>query len=577
LTTVADTKLNASVDRTKVYENDTLMLKITGNTDMEFSFGGLMNFGRNQIESPKIEGLENDFEILDQQQSYNMQSINGKTTSLVTWTYSLAPKHVGQLTIPEAIYNKAHSKAISIHVVKGKAPKDTDNPPDVFMEVEVDKSNVFVQEQVLYTLRLYTLGRLASGNLSTPESNDAIIEAFGDDSKYYRMAYNRRYEVVERKYLVFPQKSGHLTLDAQSFNGMLIDTQNRRRLSVHEKSDPIELTVNPPPASFTGTTWLPAKSFNIEQSWEGNTDKLMVGNSITRTIKTSALGLLGSALPPLKMTKQAGIKIYPDKPSSESVQHNSGAQSSRIESTAIVAVSADKVTLPEISIPWWDTVNNVEKVAKIPATTLNIIPNPETASLTKQTKVESPNNKTQEESLNMLNINQADKAKQEAQKTINTDASESTNPIWFTVIILIVLGWITTTFFLIKKINRQSKSILKDSTFKQDINHSERYKLLIQSIKNNHPDATKHLILWAQSLPFSMANNLKINSINDLSKIDESLTTHAKAFEAQFYSANKSNSEQKETIFQSEEFLNVVKSLAKTKAIKIGQSPLISM
>ncbi|WP_255375143.1 BatD family protein, partial [Oleiphilus sp. HI0061] len=162
--------------------------------------------------------------MLDRQQNYSMRSINGDTTTEVTWNYTLSPKQAGTLTIPQAILQGAKSEAIVIEVVEGKAPIDADNPPPVFIEVETDKSDVYVQEQIQYTVRLFSLGRLSSGNLSEPATSNAIIEPFGEENKYYRMAYNQRYEVIERKYLIYPQKSGALYIDGLAFNGVLIDS-----------------------------------------------------------------------------------------------------------------------------------------------------------------------------------------------------------------------------------------------------------------------------------------------------------------------------------------------------------------
>ena len=82
---MAETTLTASVDRNKIYESDTLNLIIMGEIEMDFSLGGIMNFGRNQLEAPNTDALSKDFEILDQKQSYNMQSMNGATTAQVTW------------------------------------------------------------------------------------------------------------------------------------------------------------------------------------------------------------------------------------------------------------------------------------------------------------------------------------------------------------------------------------------------------------------------------------------------------------------------------------------------------------
>jgi len=496
---------------------------------MEFSFGGLMNFGRNQIPAPDTSILEHNFEILDQQQSYNMQSVNGKSNAQVTWTYSLAPIKTGNLKIPSLTYKDAESKPISIEVLGGKAPKNANNPPNIFIEVEVDKQTAYVQEQVIYTIRLYTAGRLSSGNLSEPTSTNAIIEPFGEDKKTYRMAYNRRYEVIERQYLLFPQKSGQLSIDAQSFNGMMIDSYNRRRARVRETSETVSISVLPPPASFSGDVWLPATSLRVSDSWEGDKESLLVGDSITRNIDISALGLLGSALPPINMSAQKGLKVYPDQPLIESFSHESGSQSIRKQSTALVAVNATQVDLPEIRIPWWDTVNNVERVEVIPAQRFSISVNPEA-------EIAPTTNSPYQASINSSTNNTTE-------FTAPNYASGGNNntQAWLSLIALLIFGWIGTSWFLLKRLQSVEGKQIKFADTKVQIDPADLLRQVQSAIKANDKSMTKHLILWLQVLP--AYSEFKIVSIADLKSVNAELYTQARLFENLAYAPT--NSDQK--------------------------------
>jgi len=559
--TLASTRLDASVDRSQLYESDTLSLKITGNIDMEFSLGGLMNFGRNQIDNPELKGLENDFEVLDTQQNYSMQSVNGETNAQVTWTYALAPKHTGTLTIPKAKYKDAESNEILITVLKGKAPKDANNPPTVFMEAEVDKTSVYVQEQALYTVRLYTAGRLASGNWYEPESTEAIIEPFGEQKKYYRMAYNQRYEVIERQYLIFPQKSGPLTVEAHRFDGMLIDSRNRRRLRIRESSDPLVLDIKSPPTSFSGKTWLPATSLHLSEKWEGDPQALLVGDSITRNIQISALGLLGSALPPIEMQEQEGLKIYPDQAKTESLHHESGAQSVRIESTAIVAVSAEEIQLPEISIAWWDTVNDVERIASIAKQTMNIKPNPE---VTNSLPLAQPQIIVSSDD-HMLSDNKVETSPSPIV------ATSTHNQAWYTLLVLILIAWASTTYFLLKRLKSQSIEAGDNTTALPTRDLNELYKLVFKAIKNKDEDLSKHLVRWANAYALTQEKISNILSIQDLKQIDENLYLQAKLFEESIYGSGS------RADFDSNDLIELLKSLLKDSSKKAKKPALRPM
>lgn len=567
LFTYAETTLTASVDRNKIYEADTLNLVILGEIEMDFSLGGIMNFGRSQLESPNVDALSNDFEILDQKQSYNMQSINGNTTAQVTWSYSLAPKRNGTLTIPSIEYKDAKSNLLTVNVLKGKAPQDQNKPPQVFIEATINKTSAYVQEQIIYTLRLYSADRLASGELSVPESNNAIIQALGDTKKYFRMAHNRRYEVRERQYLVFPQKSGTLTIDAQSFNGLLIDSQKRQRVRVREFTEPLSLAIKPPPSSFTGKTWLPAASLYLSEKWETDPNNLEVGDSITRTLEMKALGLLDSALPQIATDKIPGLKIYPDMPQVESQQHETGAQSIRLESIALVAVNPAEVSLPEIRIPWWDTINDVERVAVIPAKTFTIRPNPELAQLT-----QAP-----QPSLNLINesnvsVEDIKETKPEQLQLESQNTNVQNNHFWYTIIVLILIGWFSSVALLLKfntKINIVEPKISTQPRL------NKLYQNLLDAIKNDNHDMPKLLILWANK--FSDVSNLgvTVQSLLDIEKLNKEIYIQAKAYEVTLYAAKADP--KRNNAYDKEILIKHIKTLVKEHTKTTSTPPLRPM
>ena len=546
----ATSRLDATVDRTKIYENETLNLQIRGDLEMEFGLGGLMNFGRNMIDSPTLEGLDKDFDILDQQQSSNMQIINGQSKAQVTWSYTLAPKRSGILTIPSAKLKDAESQLLAVEVIKGSAPKKAGAAPMVYIEAEVDKQEAYVQEQVLYTLRLFSAQTLAGGDLSVPAPTDAIVEVLGETKKYYRMAHNQRYEVRERKYLLFPQKSGELTIEPQNFSGTLIDSRTHRRQRINELSSAVTVKVKAPPSQFSGRTWLPAVSFELSEKWDKEPDQLIEGESITRTLELSALGLLGSALPPIGMDPVPGLKAYPDQPVIESYQHESGAQSLRRESTALVAISPNTTTLPEISIPWWDTVNDVERVAVIPARTLAIKPNPETQSLRQ--------NKTSPQSA-AENLPSATNSGDKLNHPDQNSAPLNSQP-WYLLIALLLIGWLSTLVYFLRR--TQSVPAHDQQKFAAPV-PGKLYQQLLEAIKKDQADMPKLLVLWVQEHSRAAGADTKIISLSDLLQVDQTLYQQAIAFEQQRYGKNGSTSN---GAYDKRLFLEHVKRLANAPA-----------
>jgi hypothetical protein len=496
------TEISASVDRNKLYENDTLTLTVIANTEVELSFGGILNFGRNQIEAPSFKGLEDDWEVLDRQQNYNMSSVNGRSTSQITWRYILVPKRVGSLIIPAAEYGDGQSSPLTVEVLPGTAPKDANNPPVTFLEAEVNKPSAYVQEQITYTLRIYSLGQVSNGDMSAPTHPDAIVESMGDTKKYYRMAFNNRYEVHERTYLIFPQKSGVLTLASQSFAGTIVDPSSRRRMRARERSNEVSVDIKSPPAEYTGGTWLPAAALYLAESWDNESKEVFVGDSITRTTTLSALGLLGSALPPLPELAPKGFKTYPDKPQLNSIEHAEGVQSQRAETTAFVAISPGETTLPEIKIPWWDTVNNVERVAVLPARTIQVLPlasepaNSTAGSSTQTNQAyQAPAVVDTQPAPNAEQTGEESTDQEEILKASLNPATDNTT--WYLLITLLCFGWALSVYLLLKRLahvsaNQQSK----DKNNERDLESDSLFMAAIEAIKSDGVDPSQSICRW---------------------------------------------------------------------------------
>lgn len=536
----AETSLNVSVDRNQLYETEVLNLTVQANTAVDFSLGGLMNFGGAQIESPKFEGLEDHWEVLDKQQSYNMQSINGSTQSTITWRYALAPRNTGQLIIPPASFKDATSEAGYVEVLAGSRPRDEANPPVVFVQAEVDKASPYLQEQIIYRLKLFTLGE-ARGDMSAPSHPDFIIEEMGETAKRYEMAYNRRYEVYERRYLLFPQKSGALTIDAQQFTGTVQDNRTRRRVRAREVSNRVTVDVKAPPANYTGDVWLPASSLFLDETWGADNNSIIQGDSVTRELTLSSLGVLGSALPELSRPKLAGLKVYPDQPSIDSVEHQQGVQSTRTEVQALVAVTPGTYTLPEVSLTWWDTINDKERVATLPAREITVVaaapsvsdasnsPSAaEAVSSPTHTDPLTPNDESQSERASENLIANSLEAKTAAPESIVSDRT------WLAIIALIILAWGANVLWLISRKNRASDGQASVTA----ASDAPKLSALTGAIKHNSAELSPLLLAWINS--HSIA---RYTSISDATGEHDELVSAYRVLEALRYSAHNEANE----------------------------------
>lgn len=361
--------LSAFVDRNEVTLNEIITLTIRVDNSLGNS-------------RPSLSGLARDFEEIGNPSTRSSYTnINGTVQSFVDYIVRLRPLSTGVLTIPAFRVDNEVTTPIRINV--GEADQVSNaGDSEIFIESRVSKERIYVQEQLLYTIKLYYSISFDQGaQLTSPQVADAVVQQLGSDETYSEIVGGIRYNVTERKFVIFPQSSGELTIPPVYFTA----TVGRRggltrffnnRTSVREinlASDTHAIEVRGKPANFPGQTWLPAANISFEESWSGPFDSLAVGDSVTRNIRLTAIGLSSSLLPGITYQDMPGLKFYPDQPVREDSANDLGVAGSRTEGTAIVPSEAGEFVIPEVVVPWWNTTTDTLERAVIPARTLNVV------------------------------------------------------------------------------------------------------------------------------------------------------------------------------------------------------------
>lgn len=372
LTTVVQAEeLKVEPDRTQLYEGEVLTLTVTGRMKLDINLTNLFNFDLSNLPAPDIEKAEPAFEILATNQRYSIRTENNEMVGEITWTYQLAPQQNGTLTIPPLTFKDSTSKPVTIEVVSGTPPDQDSASRDSFIELSADKAEVYVQEQLTMTIRLFFSGNLIRGELSEPEYPHAIIEPLGKQREYSRYRDGVRYRVVERRYALFPQRPGELSLPPIQFEGQARDASGQL-IFLRDSQELYTVPVKDVPAEFTGDTWLPASGLSLDEAGLPPAMQVATGDNLTRALTLRAVGLPSEALPPLPNATPDGLRSYPEQPERSTEVTPGGLTSTLSQTSALVPVKAGQLTLPEIRIPWWDTTSDSQRVAVIPARTLEV-------------------------------------------------------------------------------------------------------------------------------------------------------------------------------------------------------------
>jgi hypothetical protein len=203
--------------------------------------------------APDFKGFEVIYGPATSRQS-SIQIINGRTTqsSSITYTYVLLGSKPGTYTLNPATAEvggkTVKSKPMQIHVTKlgqgaaagahqqtqsssssssGRSSSRTvDNSSSIssnelFMTATASRTNVFEQEAILVTYKLYTLVNLTQldGKLPTLDGFQIQEIPLPRTKEFSLETYNGRnyHTVVWSQYVLFPQKTGKLTIPSVTF------------------------------------------------------------------------------------------------------------------------------------------------------------------------------------------------------------------------------------------------------------------------------------------------------------------------------------------------------------------------
>ena len=365
LASATPTEVVATVDKNPVMMEESFRLTITANDDVD---------GNSFDSSP----LLRNFVVGRTNVSRKTQMINFNTTRSTVWTTTLMPRTEGNFTIPALTVAGLRTQPINVSVVPVSSANNAE-ARDIFITAEVEKADVYVQQQIKYTTRLHLAVDLQSGSLSQPEMENSDIEQVGKDREYTDIINGRRYRIIERTFSIIPNSSGEYTIRGPLFDGEIIDNTRQsfgffnRTRNVQRITKDIEIQVLPIPASYNGH-WLPSEFVQLTEEWQTPDDEFRVGTPATRTITLTAVGVTETQLPEIDSLYPPSVKVYPDQAETARVQRNGTIVAQRIETVALIPNEEGNVIIPEVSVQWYNIITKKTENAVLPARTVNILP-----------------------------------------------------------------------------------------------------------------------------------------------------------------------------------------------------------
>ncbi|MGH8081257.1 MAG: BatD family protein, partial [Lysobacter sp.] len=263
--------------------------------------------------TPDYSPLYGSFEPINSNVTTRLESGNGGMVVRTRYSVTLKPQRSGRLTIPSLRVAGASTRSLELFVEAApvEPPPVAATGAPVFVEVVPDDESPYVQQAVGWLVRLYAAVPIVGGKLDQPTPDGASLMKVGDDAQYERVINGRSYTVVERRYLLVPERSGPMTVppavfDGRSAPGLFDQLTGSGGDDQHARSKPRTLNVLPTPANAP-QPWLPLRSLSLR--YRSTPQQLRMGNAASVTIEASVDGATLAQLPDLQLPPIDGVQV----------------------------------------------------------------------------------------------------------------------------------------------------------------------------------------------------------------------------------------------------------------------------
>ena len=441
--------LEATIDRNPVMLDEAIRLTVTADGSAD----------RDAFDSSP---LLKDFVVGRTSVSSQTSIVNFDTKRTTVWTTTLFPRKEGTFTIPSLTIEGKSTKPIQVEVIP--VQEQSNVARDYFVTTDIDVKEAYLNQQLLYTVKLFLSSNIERGSLQAPEMQNAEITQLGEDKQYTDIVNGRRYQIIERQFAVVPQASGEFTLRGPIFTGEVMAANTNQRFGFFNRTQQInrvgpDITVNIKPIpQGIDYPWLPSEMVRVDEEWPQG-DSFVAGEPVTRIVTLTALGVVEEQLPDIPEFYPPNFKLYPDQSNTTTVEKDQSLISQRQTSLAIIPTQPGNFVLPEITIPWFNTLTQQTEYATIPARSITVAPasganNANTPNSLDTPSISSASNEDIQNDIPSTatqpnaSASNEDKPLDSASGEVNTD--ESTQLNWMVTCALLVLfiialtGWLVT-------------------------------------------------------------------------------------------------------------------------------------
>lgn len=332
--------------------------------------------GTDQAAAPDYSPLQADFILSGQTRSSQLQIRNGSRVSQSLFGVTLTPRRAGALDVPALRVGSEHTSPLVLEV-SAAAATGRNAGSVAFVETDVDDSQPYVQQNVGVVVRLYFATQLASGELVLDTPASASLQRVGEDRSSTQEINGRRYNVVERRFLLVPERSGALTLAGARFSGSGVggffdDFLGRAsgRLSARAPDQALQVRAVPDSAP---QPWLPLKELRLR--YLAAPQSARVGEAMSFEVEATAIGATKAQFPELPVPSLGdAAQVFAEPPQYDETFSGASPQLKLTRRYSIVPQQAGTLALKGIQMGWWDVQAGQARSASLPDLELQVAP-----------------------------------------------------------------------------------------------------------------------------------------------------------------------------------------------------------
>ena len=341
--------------------------------------------GAFDTEIPKLTPPENFILMYGPSVSTQTSIVNNVVAVFRGFTYSFSPTETGIFELgPATLEYKGKvytSNSVKIEVVK-RTPFEGDVDPDkerskridinkrIFVELETDKKEAYIYEQIVESFKLFFQKGLPIDDLDyvAASTKSFLAEKLGEERRYEEVRDGILYNVIELRTALFPLVSGNIEIPPAKFNCNIIIRQQGYRNSIFDEfsgrggqkypversTDSVKLKIKPLPESdkpdnFAGTVG----RFTMDVL--AKPTEVKVGDPITLSINIRGKGNIQTiGEPVLAPGDEKDFKIYPAETDTTITDRGDGIKGEKLFSKVVEPQHEDIDMIPAISFSYFD-------------------------------------------------------------------------------------------------------------------------------------------------------------------------------------------------------------------------------